>query len=90
MYFFKMNFQLLSARFEDPNSQIYECLEQAFQFRKPKCYNNQQLANNIMATCNPYEHKRLRKLIKPTQQWRDPEADCMSELLLYKFSQTYS
>lgn len=40
-----------------------------------------------MATRSPYEHKRLGNLIDPTQQWRDTEANCMSELLLYKYSQ---
>lgn len=75
------------SRFEDQNSQIFECLEQAFQFRKATYHNNHQLANKILATRNPYEHKRLGNLVDTSQSWRESEADCMSELLLYKFTQ---
>lgn len=89
--FFQSEFSPFSnfyfSRFGDQNSQLFECLEQAFQYRKADYHNNQELANKILATRNPYEHKRLGNLVEISQQWRETEAYCMAELLLYKFTQ---
>lgn len=73
---------------QDSDSNLFENVEQAFQFRKALCHNNQQLANKIMSTRDPYEHKRLGNLIdQPTQDWRDKEQDLMATLLCLKFTQ---
>lgn len=43
--------------FQDSDSIIFQNVEQAFQYRKALFHNNQQLANKIMRTRDPYEHK---------------------------------
>lgn len=73
---------------QDSDLITFENVEQAFQFRKALSHNNQQLANKIMRTRDPYEHKRLGNLIdQPTQEWRDGEQALMSRLLRLKFTQ---
>lgn len=78
------------TRFEDSNAMIFECIEQAFQYRKALFHDSNQIAAKILATRDPFEHKRLGNLITPIQQWRDTEANSMSELLMYKFTQNNS
>lgn len=72
----------------DSDGNIFVNIEQAFQFRKALSHNNQQLANKIMRTRDPYEHKRLGNLIdQPSQEWRDGEQKLMARLLRLKFTQ---
>lgn len=74
--------------FQDSDSIIFENVEQAFQYRKALFHNNQQVANKIMRTRDPYEHKRLGNFIDQlSQEWRDSEQELMSTLLHYKFTQ---
>lgn len=78
------------ARFEDSNAIVFESTEQAFQYKKALFHDSNQIATKILTTRDPFEHKRLGNLITPVQQWRDTEANIMSELLMYKFTQSKS
>lgn len=82
------NFYL--SPFEDASSQLFQSVEQAFQYRKALHHNSMQIAVKILAIRDPYKHKRLGNLITPDQQWRDRESNDMAELLSYKFTQNPS
>lgn len=76
------------SQIQDDSSNVFENIEQAFQYRKALAHKNQQLAHKLMATKDPYEYKRLGNMIEqPSSAWRDGEEKCMAELIHFKFTQ---
>lgn len=75
------------SRFSDDQGQVYENIEQAFQYKKAKANGKLSIANKILATRDPIEIKKLSKQIPNTKEWNRDEEGLMKNLVTAKFTQ---
>ena len=63
------------------NNQIFNSVEQAFQFTKAKFHNKNFLADEILLEERPFEIKHLGDQIKTNKTWRKIEANILYEIV---------
>lgn len=76
-----------NARFSDEQGQVFENVEQAYQYKKALFHGKLLIADKIGSTRNPYEIKRLAKQLPSNKDWLKEERSIMKGLVRNKFRQ---